>query len=50
MDMLEFGVILGMDWLAAHWIIIDCDHKRVTTYILGGSLFIFQWDKHDGLP
>ena len=30
MDMLEFDVILGMDWLTAHRVVIDCDHRRVT--------------------
>ena len=32
MDMPEFEVILGMDWLTAHRIVIDYDRKRVTTY------------------
>ena len=32
MDMLEFDVILGMDWLMAHQVIIDCDYRRVTAY------------------
>ena len=49
-DMSEFDVILGMDLLTAHWVIIDCGHKRVTTYRAGGSRFIFQGDKHDALP
>ena len=26
MNMLEFDVILGMDWLTAHRVVIDCDH------------------------
>ena len=25
MDMLEFDVILGMDWLTAHRVVINCD-------------------------
>ena len=29
MDMSEFDVILGMDWLTAHRVVIDCDHMRV---------------------
>ena len=49
MDMSEFDVILGLHWLTAHWIVIDCDRKRVTAYTLGGSRFIFQWDRHDAL-
>ena len=32
MYMLEFDGILGMDWLTAHRVIIDCDHKRVIAY------------------
>ena len=32
MDMYEFDVILGMDWLTAHRVISDCDRKRVTAY------------------
>ena len=30
MDMSKFDVILGMDWLTAHRIVIDCDRRRVT--------------------
>ena len=30
MDMSEFDVILGMDWLTAYRVVIDCEHKRVT--------------------
>ena len=32
MDMSEFDVILGMDWLTAYRFVIDCDRRRVTTY------------------
>ena len=31
-DMSEFDVILGMEWLTAHRVIIDCDRRRVTAY------------------
>ena len=34
MDMSEFDVILGMDWLMAHRVIIDCDRRRVSAYTL----------------
>ena len=47
MDMLEFDVILGMDWLTAHRVIIDCDRRRVTTYTPDDDCVIFQGDKHD---
>ena len=32
MDMSEFDVILGMDWLTAHRVVNDCDHRRVISY------------------
>ena len=32
MDMSEFDVILGMDWLTAHRVVIDCDRMRVNAY------------------
>ena len=32
MDMFEFDVILGIDWLTAHLVVIDCDRRRVTAY------------------
>ena len=41
MDMLEFDVILGMDWLKAHRVIIDCDRMRVTAYTLDGTRVTF---------
>ena len=50
MDILEFDVILGMDWLTAHRVVIDCDHMRITTYTHEGICVIFQGDKHDALP
>ena len=30
MDMSEFKVIMGMDWLIAYRIVIDCERRRVT--------------------
>ena len=50
MDISEFDVILGMDWLTAHRVVIDCDHRRITTYTQDGMCVIFQGDKHDALP
>ena len=43
MDMSEFDVILGMDWLTAHRVVIDCDHTRVTAYTLGDVCVTFQF-------
>ena len=31
-DISEFDVILGMDWLMEHQVFIDCDHSRVIAY------------------
>ena len=50
MNMSKFYVILGMDWLTAYRIIIDCESRRVTAYIQDGTRVIFQGDKHDILP
>ena len=50
MDMSEFNVILGMDWLTAYRVVIDCDRRRVTTYTQDGTQVAFQGDKHDILP
>ena len=50
MDMSEFEVILGMDWLTAHRVVINCDRKRVTAYTQDGTCVVFQGDKHDALP
>ena len=32
MDMSEFDVILGMDWLIAYGIVIDCERRKITAY------------------
>ena len=50
MDMSEFDVILGMDWLIAYRVVIDCERRRVTSYTQDGTRVIFQGDKHDILP
>ena len=50
MDMSEFDVILGMDWLIDYRVVIDCEHKRVTAYTQDGTSVVFQGDKHDILP
>ena len=41
MDMSEFEVILGMDWLTAHRVVIDCDRMRVTAYTSDGTCVMF---------
>ena len=50
MEMSEFDVILGMDWLTTHRVVIDCDRRRVTAYTRDGNCVTFQRDKHDALP
>ena len=50
MDMIEFDVILGMDWLIAYRVVIDCERRRVTAYRQDGTRVEFQGDKHDILP
>ena len=50
MDMSDFDVILGMDWLIAYRVVIDCEHKRVTVYTQYGTRVVFQGDKNDILP
>ena len=50
MDMSEFDVILGMDWLTAYRVVIDCERRRVTAYTQDGTRVVFQGDKHDIIP
>ena len=40
-DMSEFDVILGMDWLTAQQVVIDYDRRRVTTYTQDGICVMF---------
>ena len=47
MDMSEFDVILGMDWLITYRVVIDCERGRVTAYTKDGTRAVFQGDKHD---
>ena len=41
MDMSEFDVILGMDWLIAYKVVIDCERKKVTAYTQDGTRVVF---------
>ena len=41
MDMSEFDVILGMDWLTAYKVVIDCERMRVTAYTQDGTRVVF---------
>ena len=42
MDMSRFDVILGMDWLIAYRIVIDCERRRVTAYTQDSTRVVFQ--------
>ena len=42
LDMSEFDVILGMDWLIAYRIVIDCERRRVTAYTQDSNCAVFQ--------
>ena len=50
MDMSEFDVILGMDWLTTYRVVIDCECRRVTAYTQDGTRVVFQGDKNEILP
>ena len=50
MDMSEFDVILGMDWLIAYKVVIDYERRRVIVYTQDGTRVVFQGDKYDMLP
>ena len=49
-DMMEFDIILGMDWLMTHRVVIDCERRKVTAYTQDGTCVTFQGDKLDALP
>ena len=58
MDMSEFDVILGIDWLTVYRVVIDCERRRVTAYTQDGTRVVFPGGggggggggKHDILP
>ena len=41
MDISDFDVILGMDWLTTHRVIIDYDSRRITSYTRDGIRVTF---------
>ncbi|KAL0434128.1 UNVERIFIED_CONTAM: hypothetical protein Slati_2747100 [Sesamum latifolium] len=45
MDLKEFDVILGMDWLAQHRAVIDCYKKEVMIESSGESRVVFMGDR-----
>ena len=50
MDISDFDVTLGMDWLTAHRVVIDCDSRRITAYTLDSIRVNFQGEKYEALP
>ncbi|KAL0560205.1 hypothetical protein IC582_000605 [Cucumis melo] len=50
LDMLDFDVILGMDWLAANHASIDCSHKEVTFNPPSIASFKFKGGGSRSLP
>ena len=45
LDMVDFDVILGMDWLASCHATLDCHSKVVKFNMLGEPTFTFQGDR-----
>ena len=41
MDMSKFDVILGMDWLTAYRVFIDCERMKVTAYTQDSTRVVF---------
>ncbi|KAL0536697.1 hypothetical protein IC582_025657 [Cucumis melo] len=50
LDMLDFDVILGMDWLAANHASIDCSRKEVTFNPPSRASFKFKGEGSKSLP
>ena len=48
-DISDFDVILGMDWLTTQRVVIDCDSRRIITYTWDSIRVTFQGEKHDAL-
>ena len=44
-DVMDFDVILGMDWLARHYATLDCREEQVIFRILGDSEFGFRGER-----
>ena len=44
LEIFEFDVILGMDWLSAHHAVLDCSNKIITLSISGKPVIRYQED------
>ena len=45
LEMRDFDVILGMDWLAVYHAFVDCHEKKVVFRIPGAPEFFYQGSK-----
>ena len=43
----DFDIILGMNWLTTHHALVDCFAKRVTFHIPGQPEYCFEWSSSD---
>ena len=50
LEILEFDVILGMDWLSAHHAVLDCFNKVVTLSISSKPVIRYQGDRSASSP
>ena len=50
MDKSEFDVILGMDWMTAYRVVIDCERRKVIAYTQDDTCVTFQGEKYDIFP
>ena len=49
LQVLEFDVILGMDWLSENYASIDCHDKCIRFRPVAGAEFMFQGDRSEAL-
>ncbi|XP_028112688.1 uncharacterized protein LOC114310793 [Camellia sinensis] len=47
MEMSNFDIILGMDWLSAHRAVINCHQRKVVAHTQDGTRFQFKGDRQD---
>lgn len=47
LDMTDFDVILGMDWLESYHVTLDCHKKSVKFIMSGEPAFVFQGNKKE---
>ena len=50
LDMIDFDVILGMDWLSAHYATVDCRNRTVVFRLPGEPELMFRGDSLSAPP